>query len=83
MTEGIAAARLPDLYLLTLPDVPWVDDGLRDGNQEVRARMTDALRRRIAASGVPSVEISGGDWKKRETAALAAVEELLARGWQI
>jgi hypothetical protein len=27
------------------------------------------------------VEISGGDWTKREAVAVAAVEKLLARGW--
>lgn len=83
VTERIAAARLPDLYLLTLPDVPWVDDGLRDGNEEVRARMTESLRRRIAASRVPMIEIAGSDWTKREAVAVAAVEKLLARGWQL
>ena len=83
VTERIAAARLPDLYLLTLPDVPWVDDGLRDGNQEIRVRMTDAFRRRIAASAVPFVELSGSDWKARERVAIAAIDRLLARGWTL
>jgi HTH-type transcriptional repressor of NAD biosynthesis genes len=82
VTERIAAARLPDLYLLTLADVPWVDDGLRDGNEAVRKRMTHAMRRRIAASGVPMVEVAG-DWATREATAVAAIEKLVARGWQL
>ena len=49
----------PDLYLLTTPDgVPFVDDGLRDG-EHVRARMTRAFEVALDASSVPWASISG------------------------
>jgi len=82
MTERIAGeAHRPDLYLLTLPDVPWVADGVRDGDEALRQRMTAQFSARIAALGVPLVEIRG-TFAERFQTAVERVERLLA-GWTI
>lgn len=55
----LAAQNPPDLYLLTLPDgVPFVDDGLRDG-EHVRSDMTRAFQAVLGDSGVPWSSVSG------------------------
>jgi NadR type nicotinamide-nucleotide adenylyltransferase len=82
MTERIAGeAHRPDLYLLTLPDVPWVADGVRDGDEALRRRMTEQFRARIAALGVPMVEIRGS-FDERFRQAVERIEKLLS-GWTI
>jgi HTH-type transcriptional regulator, transcriptional repressor of NAD biosynthesis genes len=49
----------PDLYVLTTPDgVPFVQDGLRDG-EHVRAPMTDWFRAALAAHPAPWIEAVG------------------------
>jgi NadR type nicotinamide-nucleotide adenylyltransferase len=77
-----AAARRPHLYLLTDDaGVPFEDDGLRDG-LHLRSWMTGRFREILADSGVPVVELSGSR-PARRAAAIAAVDRLLARGWQL
>jgi HTH-type transcriptional regulator, transcriptional repressor of NAD biosynthesis genes len=73
--EVVAAARTPDLYLLTdHVGVPFEDDGLRDGEQ-VRAWMTGRFREVLA--GLPVVELTGSREARRATA-IGAVDRLLA-----
>ncbi|MBU2667357.1 AAA family ATPase [Actinoplanes bogorensis] len=70
--------REPDLYLLTHDaGVPFVDDGLRDG-QHIRAWMTQ----RFAAvlTGAPVHHLTGS-YRQRLHTAIEATDELLARGW--
>ena len=68
----------PDLYLLTTPDgVPFVDDGLRDG-EHVRARMTRAFEVALDASGVPWASITG-DRHTRLQESAQMIDELLAK----
>jgi HTH-type transcriptional regulator, transcriptional repressor of NAD biosynthesis genes len=77
-----AAARRPDLYLLTCDDgVPFVDDGLRDG-EHLRSFMTDRFCAELARSGVPWLALTGS-YRQRLTAAAAACDALLARGWAL
>ncbi|WP_307804388.1 AAA family ATPase [Micromonospora echinofusca] len=77
-----AAARAPDLYLLTdHHGVPFDDDGLRDG-EHLRAGMTDRFRSVLAESGVPVVELTGSHGQ-RLARAVAACDGLLAAGWSL
>jgi NadR type nicotinamide-nucleotide adenylyltransferase len=78
--EVRAAVRPPDLYLLTGDDgVPFVQDGLRDGEQ-IRSWMTGRFREVLDAQAVPWQELSGSHAARLRTA-LAACDDLLARGW--
>jgi NadR type nicotinamide-nucleotide adenylyltransferase len=80
-SPGVAArVRPPDLYLLTHHEgVPFVDDGLRDG-ERVRAWMTGRFERELAAQGVPW-RVLTGSCASRLRAAVGACDDLLAAGW--
>lgn len=59
--EALAASRVPDLYLLTGDEIPFVQDGLRDG-EHVRHGMQQRFREVLAAQsdgGAPWVELRG------------------------
>ncbi|MFD8913688.1 AAA family ATPase [Streptomyces sp. NPDC059575] len=79
--RDLAAAMPPRaLYLLTSDkDVPFEDDGLRDG-EHLRPWMTDRFREVLADSGVRWLEVSG-DRQARLGRALAAVDRVLGEGW--
>jgi HTH-type transcriptional repressor of NAD biosynthesis genes len=78
--EVRARVRPADLYLLTSDEgVPFVDDGLRDG-EHIRRWMTGRFRAELAAHGVPHLVLTGGAGE-RLRAAVAATDALLARGW--
>ena len=80
--EVEALARRPALYLLTTEEgIVFDDDGLRDG-EKIRSWMTGRLRERLAEVGVPTLEL-GGAHGDRLAAAVAAVDALLARGWDL
>lgn len=77
----IAARTRRDLYLLTdHTDVPFEDDGLRDA-PHLRPWMTERFRAELTATGRPFLTVRG-DRAARLAAAVAAVDELLAAGWQ-
>ena len=76
----VAAARRPDLYLVTdHVGVPFEDDGLRDG-EHIRAGMSARFVREIEAAGLP-MAVLRGPHEQRLATATAAVDELLTRGW--
>ncbi|MGW4299542.1 AAA family ATPase [Streptomyces sp. NPDC004646] len=79
--RDLAAAVPPRaLYLLTTHhDVPFDDDGLRDG-EHLRPWMTTRFREVLTASGAEWVEVSG-DRQTRLDCALAAVDRVLGEGW--
>jgi HTH-type transcriptional repressor of NAD biosynthesis genes len=78
--EVAALVRAPALYLLTDDaGVPFVDDGLRDG-EAVRSWMTGRFREVLAAQSAPW-ELLSGDYATRLRAAVGACDDLLARGW--
>ena len=79
--EALAKARVPDLYVLTDCDIPFVQDGLRDG-EHLRPWMTARFREVLAAQPAAWVEVSG-QHEARLAAAVAAVDALLARGWDL
>jgi HTH-type transcriptional regulator, transcriptional repressor of NAD biosynthesis genes len=75
-----ARVRAPDLYLLTDDaGVPFVDDGLRDG-EDIRPWMTGRFRDELAGQCVPH-RVLTGSYRERLTAAVAATDALLAQGW--
>ena len=76
--EALAARRY-DLYLLTGSDVPFVQDGVRDG-EHLREWMTGRFAERLAERPEPHVVLTGDHGSRLERAA-AAVDALLAGPW--
>ena len=75
-----ARVRRPHLYLLTDDeDVPFEDDGLRDG-EHLRHWMTGRFRSSLPSTGAP-YRILTGPYATRLRSAVAAIDELLAAGW--
>lgn len=74
--RAIADAGCCDLYLLTGDEIPFVQDGLRDG-EAIRHTMHGWFEEALAAQSVPWLLLRGPH-EVRLTAALAAVRELLA-----
>jgi NadR type nicotinamide-nucleotide adenylyltransferase len=66
-----AAGLLPrhDVYLLTTHDgVPWLDDGIREGELDVRAAMTGWFADALTAAGHSWVLLSGDREQRRHLA---------------
>jgi HTH-type transcriptional repressor of NAD biosynthesis genes len=80
--EALADAREHPLYLLTHHEgVPFVQDGIRDG-YHVRAWMTDRFLEALRATDRRAVVLTGS-LEERVEKALAAIDALLAAGWQL
>lgn len=78
---ALAEPRVPDLYLLTGDEIPFVQDGWRDGEHvrhAMQQRFRDELARRHERAGVPWVELRGTP-DERFAAAVALVDDLLRR----
>lgn len=71
----------PDLYLLTGDEIPFVQDGMRDG-EHLRHDMQDRFRQVLDEVGVPWVELRGSR-SERLRAATEQVDALLSRGWKL
>ncbi|MFE1963211.1 AAA family ATPase [Streptomyces sp. NPDC059479] len=79
-TEKIAELNDHHLWLLTDHEgVAFEDDGLRDG-EELRPWMTGRFGAELARTGRQFIRVSGSR-EERLAAAVAAVDALLARGW--
>ncbi|WP_370616736.1 AAA family ATPase [Mumia qirimensis] len=85
--EGTRSAAVEDLarhhplYLLTDPEgVPFVQDGLRDG-EGIRDWMTGRFVEALEASGRPTVVLKGS-LEQRVADGLAAIDALLAAHWR-
>lgn len=75
-------ARQPSLYLLTdHRDVPFHDDGLRDG-EHLREWMTGRFAEKLAASGVPYMVLNGSP-ESRLARAIDACDALISQGWAL
>ena len=70
-----ARARLGDLYLLCIPDIPWEADGVRD-QPSARRELHECFAARLAEWNA-TVVVVGGVGAHRLEHALAAV-----RGWR-
>jgi NadR type nicotinamide-nucleotide adenylyltransferase len=73
--EALAAEAHADLTLLTAPDIPFVQDGTREG-EGVRAAMHGRFREALAARGRPCLTLTG-DHRSRLRAASEAIAPLL------
>jgi nicotinamide riboside kinase len=81
MVDSIGQKCKADLYLLTAPDVPFVQDGFRDG-QHIRHWMHDRfaeqltnISQRDPAAWVVQIQ---GSFQQRLATAIAAVDTLLS-----
>jgi nicotinamide riboside kinase len=72
----LAAGRRYALYVLTGDDIPFVQDGTRDG-EHIRGWMTQRFREVLAARDEPWIE-ARGTREDRLAAATARIDELLA-----
>ena len=78
--EAIGDRRRHDLYLLTdHADVPFEQDGLRDG-EHLRPWMNQRFVERMEETGRPWIALRGSR-TERLTHALAAIDRLVAQGW--
>ena len=75
--EAIADAGRADLYILTDADIPFVQDGIRDG-EAIRAQMHAQFVEELNAQETPWLLVSG-DPETRLKRAIEAVENLLGR----
>ncbi len=73
----LAATRSYALYILTGDDIPFVQDGTRDG-EHVRAWMTGRFRQALQARTQEWIEVAGGRGE-RLAAATARIDALLAQ----
>ena len=73
--DAIGARDKVDLYLLTAPDVPFVQDGLRDG-EHIRDWMDGRFAEQLANGKTPVVRLTGS-YEQRFEQAVAAVERLI------
>jgi HTH-type transcriptional repressor of NAD biosynthesis genes len=75
--DAIGARDIVDLYLIPSPDVPFVQDGVRDG-EKIREWMHARFLELIRANGTPYVLITGA-YDTRLAQAIAAIDALLPR----
>jgi HTH-type transcriptional repressor of NAD biosynthesis genes len=75
--ERLAAGRSYALYILTGDDIPFVQDGTRDG-EHLRSWMTARFRRVLAAQTTPWIEVRGGRME-RLAAAGERIDAILTR----
>lgn len=72
-----AAAHRPALYILTGDEIPFTQDGWRDG-EHIRHAMQDRFREVLAAQPAPWLEVRGSV-AERVAAARPAIDDALAR----
>ena len=74
--RALAAGRRYDLYVLTGDDIPFVQDGTRDG-EHLRGWMTGRFREVLAERDEPWIEVRGTPGQ-RLAAATARIDAMLA-----
>jgi NadR type nicotinamide-nucleotide adenylyltransferase len=78
--DAIGAADRVDLYLITAPDVPFVQDGFRDG-ESIRGWMHDRFVEQLQEGRVDWLLLTGS-YDERWERAVEAVRELMAKKWE-
>jgi HTH-type transcriptional regulator, transcriptional repressor of NAD biosynthesis genes len=74
-TDAIGALDKVDLYLLTAADIPFVQDGVRDG-EKIRHWMHDRFLEQLTVGPTPFALIEGS-YEVRLPAAISAIDSLL------
>lgn len=75
--EELMSYDRAELYLLFMPDVPWVPDGTRFfGTVEQRIRFAAIAEEVLDEAGAPFVRVSGG-WHERRAIVTEAIDGLL------
>lgn len=74
--DAIGGRDVAHLYLLTEPDIPFVQDGFRDG-ERIRHWMHERFATLLAETGVPTVPLRGSVEERMEEAC-RAVEACIA-----
>jgi HTH-type transcriptional repressor of NAD biosynthesis genes len=74
--ESVASRKRYTLYILTQPDIPFVQDRIRD-SELLRDWMTDRFRVELTRRGYPWILVKG-TYEARWELATAAVDRLLA-----
>ncbi|HVF52584.1 MAG TPA: AAA family ATPase [Actinomycetota bacterium] len=77
----LATRRRYDLYVLTGSDIPWVQDGTRDG-EEVREWMTGRLREVLSERSVPFIEVTGS-LEQRLEVTIGSIDRVVAGPWTL
>ena len=75
--DALGAQDKVDLYLLTAPDVPFLQDGFRDG-EKIRHWMHERFVAQLAQLAVPYLILSG-PFPDRDRTAVESVAALLAQ----
>jgi len=75
--EDIASGRKYDLYVLTDCDIPFVQDGLRDG-EAIRRWMTARFEERLAERQLPWIKVSGTRSERLQQAIAEIDQQMLA-----
>ena len=76
--EHLALGRHYDLYILTGEEIPFVQDGTRDG-EHIRSWMNDQFRYKLSLWGKPYLEVHG-DKNTRLALATKCIDHLLEHG---
>ena len=78
---ALASERRYALYVLTGSEIPWVQDGTRDG-EHMRQWMTERFREVLRDRPEPFIEVSGTP-DERLAQATAGIDRVLAEGWNL
>ena len=76
VVEALADSRTYGLYILTSDDIPWIQDGTRDG-EHIRSWMTERFRGALSRRAEPWIEVMGPPLKRLATA-VARIDSLNA-----
>ncbi len=74
--ERFASARRYALHILTGDEIPFEQDGFRDG-EHIRHWMHEVFQERLKSFGLPHIEVSGSP-QTRLQSAIAAIDGILA-----
>lgn len=78
VVDSMASARTYALYILTSDDIPFVQDGTRDG-EHLRSWMTQRFREKLARRREPWIEVTGTH-EQRLAYAIEAIESARVGG---